>query len=41
MTQLPQASARFYFWPALVFIKGDAASAQQVARLKGDMDAIE
>ena len=29
------------FWPALFFIKGDAASAQQVAQLKGDMDAIE
>ena len=29
------------FWPALFFIKGDAASAQQIAQLKGDMDAIE
>ena len=29
------------FWPALFLIKGDAASAQQVAQLKGDMDAIE
>lgn len=29
------------FWPALFFIKGDAASAQEVAQLKGDMDAIE
>ena len=29
------------FWPALFYIKGDAASAQQVAQLKGDMDAIE
>ncbi len=29
------------FWPALFFIKGDAGSAQEVAQLKGDMDAIE
>jgi hypothetical protein len=29
------------FWPALFLIKGDAASAQQVAQLKSDMDAIE
>ena len=29
------------FWPALFFIKGDAASAQEVAQLKGDMEAIE
>jgi hypothetical protein len=29
------------FWPALFLIKGDAASAQEVAQLKGDMDAIE
>jgi hypothetical protein len=29
------------FWPALFLIKGDAASAQQVAQLTGDMDAIE
>jgi hypothetical protein len=29
------------FWPALLFIKGDAASAQEIAMLKGDMDAIE
>ena len=29
------------FWPALFFIKGDAASAQEIAQLKGDMDAIE
>jgi hypothetical protein len=31
----------FLFWPALFFIKGDAASAQEIAQLKGDMDAIE
>lgn len=29
------------FWPAAFMIKGDAASAQQVAQLKGDMEAIE
>jgi hypothetical protein len=29
------------FWPALLFIKGDAASAQEIAQLKGDMEAIE
>src|SRR5271163_5153624 len=29
------------FWPALFFIKGDSTSAQEVAQLKGDMDAIE
>jgi hypothetical protein len=29
------------FWPALLLIKGDAASAQQVAQLKGEMEAIE
>ena len=29
------------FWPTLFLIKGDAASVQQVAQLKGDMDAIE
>lgn len=29
------------FWPALFFIKGDAASAQEIAQLKGDMAAIE
>lgn len=28
------------FWPALLFIKGDATAAE-VARLKGEMDAIE
>jgi hypothetical protein len=27
--------------PPLFFIKGDAARVQQVAQLKGDMDAIE
>jgi hypothetical protein len=29
------------FWPALFLIKGDAASAQEIAQLKGDMEAIE
>ena len=29
------------FWPALFFAKGDGASAAEVARLKGEMRAIE
>ena len=29
------------FWPTLFFIKGDGASASDVARLKGEMEAIE
>ncbi|MEO4000294.1 hypothetical protein [Mesorhizobium sp. CAU 1732] len=29
------------FWPALFFTSGDGASAAEVARLKGEMDAIE
>lgn len=29
------------FWPAVFFIKGDGASAAEVARLKGEMEAIE
>jgi hypothetical protein len=29
------------FWPALFFTKGDGASAAEVARLKGEMQAIE
>lgn len=29
------------FWPALFFAKGDGASAAEVARLKGEMEAIE
>jgi hypothetical protein len=29
------------FWPAAFFIKGNGANAQEVATLKGDMDAIE
>ena len=29
------------FWPALFFAKGDGASAAEVSRLKGEMDAIE
>jgi hypothetical protein len=29
------------FWPALFFIKGDGANAAEVARLKGEMQAIE
>lgn len=29
------------FWPAAFMIKGNSASAQEVAQLKGDMDAIE
>jgi hypothetical protein len=40
VTQITKSGA-VLFWPALFFIKGDAASAQQVAQLKGDMDPIE
>jgi hypothetical protein len=29
------------FWPAAFLIKGNAANAQEIAQLKGDMDAIE
>lgn len=29
------------FWPSLFFIKGDGTTATEVARLKGEMDAIE
>lgn len=29
------------FWPALFFIKGDAETAAEVSRLKGEMEAIE
>ncbi|TPI64272.1 hypothetical protein FJ420_17090 [Mesorhizobium sp. B3-1-3] len=29
------------FWPALFFANGDGASAAEVARLKGEMQAIE
>lgn len=29
------------FWPTLFFIKGDGTTAAEVARLKGEMDAIE
>jgi hypothetical protein len=28
-------------WPALFFMKGDGAQAAEVARLKGEMEAIE
>ncbi|WP_199221278.1 hypothetical protein [Maritimibacter sp. 55A14] len=29
------------FWPALFFLKGDAETASEVARLKGQMEALE
>ena len=29
------------FWPALFFIKGDGTTAAEVARLKGEMEAVE
>lgn len=29
------------FWPALFFMKGDGAQASEVARMKGEMQAIE
>ncbi|MFC0811529.1 hypothetical protein ACFHYO_05285 [Paracoccus panacisoli] len=33
--------ATVLFWPALFMIKGDGAGAAEVARLKGEMQAIE
>lgn len=33
--------ATVLFWPALFMVKGDGASAAEVARLKGEMQAIE
>ena len=33
--------ATVLFWPALFMIKGDGAQAGEVARLKGEMQAIE
>ena len=29
------------FWPSLFFIKGDGATAAEVGRLKGEMEAVE
>jgi hypothetical protein len=29
------------FWPALFFVKGDRETANQLSRLKGEMEAIE
>jgi hypothetical protein len=29
------------FWPALFFIRGDSTTAAELARLKGEMEAIE
>lgn len=29
------------FWPSLFFIKGDGAEAQELARLRGEMEAVE
>jgi hypothetical protein len=29
------------FWPALFFLKGDGTTAAEVARLKGEMEAVE
>ena len=29
------------FWPTLFFLKGDSESAAEVARLKGEMEALE
>lgn len=29
------------FWPALFFVRGDGPQAAELARLKGEMDAIE
>ena len=33
--------ALILFWPAAFMLKGNSANAQEVAQLKGDMDAIE
>lgn len=33
--------ALIVFWPAAFFMKGDGADAAEVARLKGEMQAIE
>ena len=29
------------FWPAAFFVKGDGATAQELARLKGEFEALE
>lgn len=29
------------FWPTLFFLKGDGATAAELGRLRGEMDAIE
>jgi hypothetical protein len=34
-------AAVILFWPAAFIIKGNGANAQEVAQLKGDLDAIE
>jgi len=34
-------AAVIIFWPAAFLIKGNGANAQEVAQLKGEMDAIE
>lgn len=34
-------AASLLFWPAVFFIKGDKETAAEVARLKGEMEAIE
>ena len=31
----------FVFWPALFFVKGDDAKTAELARLKGETEAIE
>ena len=35
------AATIIIFWPAAFFIGGDRANATEVARLKGEMDALE
>jgi hypothetical protein len=39
--QVNTAVGVIIFWPSLFFIKGDGPQAVEVARLKGQMDAIE
>ena len=39
--QVATTAAVVVFWPALFLMKGDGATAAELGRLKGEMDAIE
>jgi hypothetical protein len=39
--QIATAAAIVIFWPAAFFVGGDKQNAAELARLKGEMDAIE